>query len=116
MPGVLISDVPSRRAGSTFPTHHDPEADTTRPPGRASEADRRAAEATGLFAVSRLLATADRTEAVAGQMVELLADNTGLERVWIGVEGGAHERVLADTGTGPVPAVSIITTLVRMPG
>jgi two-component system sensor histidine kinase KdpD len=83
---------------------------------RASEADRRAAEATGLFAVSRLLATADRTEAVAGQMVELLAQNTGLERVWIGIEGGAHERILADTGTGPVPSPAVITTLVRMPG
>jgi two-component system sensor histidine kinase KdpD len=83
---------------------------------RASEADRRAAEATGLFAVSRLLATADRTEAVAGQMVELLARNTGLERVWIGVEGGAHERILADTGTATTPSAAVITTLVRMPG
>jgi two-component system sensor histidine kinase KdpD len=83
---------------------------------RASEADRRAAEATGLFAISRLLATAERTETVAGQVVTLLAGNTGLERVWIGVEGGAPERVLADTGTGPVPSPTVITTLVRMPG
>ena len=83
---------------------------------RASEADRRAAEATGLFAVSRLLATADRTEAVTTQMVELLARDTELERVWIGIEGGAYERILADTGGGPVPGPAVISTLVRMPG
>jgi len=83
---------------------------------RAAEADRRAAEATGLFAVSRILATAEETEAVAGAVVERLARDTVLDRVWIGLEGGARERVLADTGTGPAPTASIVTTLVRTPG
>jgi two-component system sensor histidine kinase KdpD len=83
---------------------------------RAAEADRRAIEATGLFAVSRLLATADRIETVAGAIVERLARDAGLERVWIGLDGGPHERVLADTGTGPAPNPTIVTTLVRMPG
>ena len=83
---------------------------------RAAEADRRTAEATGLFAVSRLLATAEQTETVAGAIVERLARDTDLERVWIGLDGGARERILADTGTGPVPSANILTTLVRTPG
>jgi two-component system sensor histidine kinase KdpD len=82
---------------------------------RAAEADRRAVEATGLFAVSRLLATADQTEAVAGPIVERLAHDAHLERVWIGLDGGSHERVLADTGTGPLPNAAIVTTLARSP-
>src|SRR6478672_6076376 len=83
---------------------------------RAAEADRRAIEATGQFAVSRLLATADTTEAVAGAIVERLARDARLDRVWIGLAGGQHERILADTGTGPVASGSIVTTLVRTPG
>ena len=69
---------------------------------RAAEADRRAVEATGLFAVSRLLATADSTEDVAGPIVDRLAREAGLTRVWIKLEGAARERILADTGEGPV--------------
>ena len=83
---------------------------------RAAEADRRAIEATGQFAVSRLLATAETTEAVAGAIVERLARDARLDRVWIGLAGGQHERILADTGTGPVTGGSIVTTLVRTPG
>jgi two-component system, OmpR family, sensor histidine kinase KdpD len=83
---------------------------------RAAEADRRAREATGLFAISRLLATTDRTESVAGQIVARLADDAALERVWIGLEGGPHERILADTGSGPVPSPPVLLTLVRAPG
>lgn len=83
---------------------------------RAAEADRRATEATGLFVVSRLLATAEQTEAVSGAIVERLARDAELDRVWIGLDGGPRERILADTGTGPVPGTSIVTTLVRAPG
>ena len=83
---------------------------------RAAESEERAIEATGLFAVSRLLATADQTDTVADSIVELLAHNAGLERVWIGLESGARERVMADTGRGPIPTPSIVTTLVRAPG
>jgi two-component system sensor histidine kinase KdpD len=83
---------------------------------RAGEADRRVVEATGLFAVSRLLATADSTEAVAAPIVERLARDTGLERVWIVLEGGVRDTVLADTGNGPLPAAAIITALARTPG
>jgi two-component system, OmpR family, sensor histidine kinase KdpD len=83
---------------------------------RAAEADRRAAEATGLFALSRLLATADSTEAVARAIVDRLARDAGLGRVWIGLDGGSRERILADTGDGTLPAAAIVTTLVRTPG
>ena len=83
---------------------------------REAEADRRALEATGLFAMSRLLATAADTESVAGPIVERLEHDAELERVWIGLEGGAHDRILADTGTGPVPNPPITLTLVRTPG
>ena len=51
---------------------------------RAAEADRRAREATDLFDVSRLLATADSTTEVAAQIVRRLADEAtgrpGLDR------------------------------------
>ena len=83
---------------------------------RAAEAERRAVEATGLFAVSRLLATAERTETVAAAIAERLARDASLDRVWIGLEGGARERILADTGIGPLPNPPTILTLVRMPG
>jgi two-component system sensor histidine kinase KdpD len=83
---------------------------------RAAEADRRATEATGLFAVSRLLATADSTAAVADAIVRLIAHDASLERVWIGLEAAGREQTLADTGLGPVPMAPIVTTLVRVPG
>lgn len=80
---------------------------------RTGEAERRAVEATGLFAIGRLLATTDRTESVAGQIVERLARDVALQRVWIGLEGGPRERILADTGSGPVPSPALILTLIR---
>lgn len=82
---------------------------------RAAEADRRATEATGLFAVSRLLATTDRTEAVVTPIVELIARVSNLERVWIALDGRARNPILADTGSGPVPTPAVTTTLARMP-
>jgi len=83
---------------------------------RAAEADRRATEATGLFDVSTLLATADTTAAVAAAIVSLIARDADLGRVWIGLEAAGRERTLADTGSGPVTVAPIVTTLVRTPG
>lgn len=83
---------------------------------RAAEADRRAQEATGLFAVSRLLATAPDTESVARPIVERLEQDAGLERVWVGLDGAPRERTLADSGAGPLPNSTIVLTLVRAPG
>ena len=83
---------------------------------RATEADRRAAEATALFAISRLLATAEATEAVAEPIVERIAREAELERVWIALGSGTLDRSLADTGSGPLPEAAIVRTLVRTPG
>ncbi|HEX6867494.1 MAG TPA: DUF4118 domain-containing protein, partial [Candidatus Limnocylindrales bacterium] len=82
---------------------------------QAAEADRRATEATALFSVSRLLATADETTAVADPIVDLLARDATLDRVWITLDAGGREQVLADTGSGPPPGATIVTTLARMP-
>ncbi|MFL5674029.1 MAG: DUF4118 domain-containing protein [Chloroflexota bacterium] len=82
---------------------------------RAAEADRRATEATALFSISRLLATAETTTSVAAPIVDLLARYAVLDRVWIGLDGGGREQVLVDTGSGPLPAATIVTTLARMP-
>src|SRR3954447_3438988 len=82
---------------------------------RAAEADRRATEATALFSISRLLATAETTTSVAAPIVALLARYAVLDRVWIGLDGGGREQVLVDTGSGPLPAATIVTTLARMP-
>jgi two-component system sensor histidine kinase KdpD len=83
---------------------------------RAAEAERRATEATALFSVSRLLATAETTTSVAAPIVDLLVRDAALDRVWIGLEVGGGEQVLADSGSGTPPAAAIVTTLVRMPG
>ena len=69
---------------------------------RAAEADRRAAEATGLFAVSRLLATAERTEAVADRRSSSGSPaRPGSTASGSASSGGRAERILADTGAGP---------------
>jgi two-component system sensor histidine kinase KdpD len=84
---------------------------------RAGEASRRAAESTALFAISRILATAPDIEAAAPQVAERLVSDDALERVWIVTERGGRIRVVADSGGGsPLPASSIVTTLVRTPG
>ena len=35
--------------------------------------------------------------------------------MWIGLDSGSRERILADTGTGPLPNPVVMLTLVRMP-
>ena len=55
---------------------------------RAAEADRRAVEATGLFAVSRLLATADTHRGGRRRDRRAARPRRRLERVWIGLDGG----------------------------
>jgi two-component system sensor histidine kinase KdpD len=83
---------------------------------RASEADRRAREATDLFDVSRLVATAESTTEVAIQIVEKLAHEAQVERVWMDLEGSQREHPLADTGSGQPPNPTVVLTLARMPG
>jgi two-component system sensor histidine kinase KdpD len=84
---------------------------------RATEATRRAAEATALFAISRILATETDLEAAARLVAERLIRETTLDRIWIVLDRARPVRILADTGSGtPIPVSSIMTSLVRAPG
>jgi two-component system sensor histidine kinase KdpD len=85
---------------------------------RADEADRRTREANSLFALSRLLATADATEDAAPDIARRLTTDARLSRVTIAVGPAGRERVVADTATdaGPLPPAAITASLVRRPG
>jgi two-component system sensor histidine kinase KdpD len=86
---------------------------------RAVEATGRAAEATDLFAISRILATATDVEDAAPLVVRRLVDAGDLERVWIVRDrpGAAAARLIADSSSGePLPSSTIVVSLVRTPG
>jgi two-component system sensor histidine kinase KdpD len=84
---------------------------------RADEAAKRADEANTLFAISRSLATATSTAIAAVEIAGRVRVAAGLERVWIMAGPAGAERVLADTGEGPLPPTpSITSSLVRTPG
>jgi two-component system sensor histidine kinase KdpD len=83
---------------------------------QATEADRRATEATASFAISRLIATADSTGSILPVIAERLTRDVPLDRVWVTLETPAIDRTIADSGSGPLPATPVVTTLVRMPG
>jgi two-component system sensor histidine kinase KdpD len=85
---------------------------------RAEMALAREREATALFAISRVLATRESTQAALAQIVDLLRVQTNMERVRValGPDVGG-ERTLADTSgasRGPAPMRSRV--LQRMPG
>jgi two-component system sensor histidine kinase KdpD len=72
--------------------------------GRAETAELREREARGLFQVSRALATATDTGQAMRDIVRILQTETGMSRVWIGLQGPSPlERVVADTGLGTEP-------------
>jgi two-component system sensor histidine kinase KdpD len=82
---------------------------------RAEQAGRLAREAQALFAVSRLLSTTSLAGA-APAIVERLARDASMDRVWIGQTAGTRERTLADTDAGtPSPGAVTVSTLVRTP-
>ena len=84
---------------------------------RATEASRRAAESSALFATSRVLATEPDIETAAPTVARQLLDAAQLARVWIVTEGRAASRILADTSAGePLPTSPFVTSLIRMPG
>ncbi len=86
---------------------------------RATEASRRAAEATDLFAISRILATAADVADAAPLVIRRLADAGGLDRIWIVRErpGSGGAQIVADTDPDrPLPSSPIVISLVRMPG
>jgi two-component system, OmpR family, sensor histidine kinase KdpD len=90
---------------------------------RTAEAEAAAVEARTLYAISRALATAPDTAEAAADIVGRLREATRSERIWIvGEEGrpdgsaAAAEALLADSGEGPLPDGSVVTSLQRMPG
>ena len=99
---------------------------------RTSEADRRAREAQAMFGISRALATATTIGEAAGEILERLVAQTGLERIWIGFgaspesewlvadsspAGEIAQGVAASSDPGPaVPAGATPWVLVRTPG
>ena len=85
---------------------------------RATEADRRATEATASFAISRLLATAETTASALPIMTARLVRDVPLGRAWVTLEtpGRDRPRPIADTSDDPVPNPPVVTTLVRTPG
>jgi len=71
---------------------------------RAHAAEVREREARGLFQVSRALATASDIGQAMRDVVRILQAETGMARVWIGLQGPSPlERVAADTGLGDEP-------------
>ena len=85
--------------------------------GRAEESAARAREASSLFAMSRLLATAASADHAAPELARRLAVDAGLRRVWIAVGDHGRQAIVADTELGvPIPASAVLTTLVRTPG
>ena len=85
--------------------------------GRAEESDARAREASSLFAMSRLLATANSADKAAPELARRLAVDAGLRRVWIAAGELGSQSIVADTELGaPIPASAVMTTLVRTSG
>jgi two-component system sensor histidine kinase KdpD len=71
---------------------------------RARESDRREREARSLFAVSRAIATVRRTLDALPAVVERIAAETGMRRVWIGLGPTvAQERTQADSQPAEAP-------------
>jgi len=84
---------------------------------RAEDAIARELEARALFGVSRELATRSSTPVALETIAEILRGEGAMDRVWISLGSGTHERVAADTAAGtPRPDTSLHEVLVRMPG
>ena len=84
---------------------------------RAEDAIARELEARALFGVSRELATRSSTPAALETIGDILRAEAGMDRVWISLGSGAHERMAADTAPRmPRPDTSLHEVLVRTPG
>jgi two-component system sensor histidine kinase KdpD len=84
---------------------------------RAADADRRARESAALFSISRILATAATVEAAAPAVLDRLARETGMTRIWFATRATAGERTVVDSAPDrPRPAVRVHWLLTRTPG
>ena len=71
---------------------------------REQEASRREREARAIFGISRELATSERLTDAMQSVAARLADETGMERTWVGIGATVrHERVVADSGGVATP-------------
>jgi two-component system sensor histidine kinase KdpD len=83
---------------------------------REQKASRREREARAIFGISRELATSERLTDAMQSVVARLADETGMERTWVGLGATViHERVVADSGgvSTPRPTVGTFAVLQR---
>jgi len=69
---------------------------------RAEEAEARAREATALYEIARTLA-AGTSDVSLGEAVRHLVTDAGMTRSWITLEDSSGDRILADSGEGPLP-------------
>ncbi len=83
---------------------------------RAEDAARRARESQALFRISRTLATAPRVADALPAIVDGLANETRMLRIWIGRLAGVREVVVADSGSGSYTSPQIHGLLTRTPG
>jgi two-component system, OmpR family, sensor histidine kinase KdpD len=86
--------------------------------GRAQDAELREREARALFAVSRALATRERTSVGLETIVATLVREARMSRIWVALgEDPSTERAVADTRAGGPPArPTAYSRLVRTPG
>jgi two-component system sensor histidine kinase KdpD len=85
---------------------------TARETERAREAGGRALEAEALFAISHVLATTPTLQEAAPLIVQRLAAETRMRRVWITARSGTADAVLADSAAGaPLPITASARTL-----
>jgi|SRR5579859_648894 len=83
---------------------------------RADEALRREREARAMFAVTRALASRRRAREALPTIVERLAAETRMSRVWIGLgPTTGQEQVAADSGAGSFPDPGQLFVLRRTP-
>jgi two-component system sensor histidine kinase KdpD len=85
---------------------------------RAEDAIAREREARALFRVSRVLAVRESIPAVLGTIVDILRDESGMDRIWVSLgQDDTRERVAADTAPADAqPAVGLHQVLHRTPG
>ena len=85
---------------------------------RAEDAIAREREARALFRVSRALAIRESTPSVLAAIVDILREESGLDRAWVALgQDDTRERVAADTAPAdPRPAVGLHWVLHRTPG
>jgi two-component system sensor histidine kinase KdpD len=69
----------------------------------ADEAEARAREAKALYGIAHAFAS-ETSEVALAQAVRHLVSDAGMTRVWVMLEDAGRDRLLADSGGGPLPS------------